>query len=54
MRNGLVRVAPYARKGNSLEYEIRRVTTEEEIKPNLIGLLNWSPMYVPIQNVYPS
>ena len=52
LREGLVRVAPYARKGNSLEYEIRRVTIEDKRLSDFNGLLNWSPMYIPVHNIY--
>lgn len=48
LNNGLVRVASQVSKGNSLEYEIRRVETEDEPNVNARGLLNWSPIYVTI------
>jgi 3-hydroxy-3-methylglutaryl CoA synthase len=35
-------------KGNSLEYEIRRVEVEEEEDASVKGLLNWAPIYIPI------
>ena len=48
LRKGLVRVAGNVSKGNSLEYEIRRVETENEQNVNAKGLLNWSPIYITI------
>jgi len=41
-----------AKKGSFLEYEIRRVECEEEEDPATAGLLNWSPIYVPVQKIY--
>ena len=52
LREGLVRVASTARKGASLEYEIRRVENENEENINAKGLLNWSPIYIPIPEKY--
>ena len=54
LNKGLVRVANDVKKGNSLEYEIRRVENENETNMNAIGLLNWSPIYIPIpdKNIY--
>jgi 3-hydroxy-3-methylglutaryl CoA synthase len=48
LSKGFVRVAGHVSKGNSLEYEIRRVETENEQNVNAKGLLNWSPIYIPI------
>ncbi len=48
LRKGLVRVAGNVGKGNSMEYEIRRVETENEENPDAKGLLNWSPIYITI------
>lgn len=48
LNKGLVRVAGHVSKGNALEYEIRRVETENEQNVNAKGLLNWSPIYIPI------
>jgi len=50
--NGLVRIAANVKKGACLEYEIRRLENKEETNFNAIGLLNWSPLYIPVQNVY--
>jgi len=50
--NGLVRIAANVKKGTCLEYEIRRLENKEETNFNAIGLLNWSPLYIPVQNVY--
>ncbi len=52
LNKGLVRVAWNVRKGNSLEYEVRRVENKEEKDFNAMGLLNWVPIYIPIQNIY--
>ena len=48
LKKGLVRVAGNVGKGNALEYEIRRVETENEQNFNAKGLLNWSPIYIAI------
>ncbi len=48
LSKGLVRVAGNVSKGNSLEYEIRRVEIENEQNVNAKGLLNWSPIYITI------
>jgi 3-hydroxy-3-methylglutaryl CoA synthase len=48
LAKGFVRVAGHVNKGNSLEYEIRRVEQEFEENVNAKGLLNWSPLYIPI------
>ncbi len=45
---GLVRVANNARKGDSLEYEIRRFENKNEQNINAKGLLNWIPVYITI------
>jgi len=50
LSKGLVRVAGNVRKGNSLEYEIRRVVTENEENVNAKGLLNWTPIYINLPN----
>ena len=50
LNKGLVRVAGNVRKGNSLEYEIRRVVTENEENVNAKGLLNWTPIYINLPN----
>ncbi|MFX1385712.1 MAG: hydroxymethylglutaryl-CoA synthase family protein [Promethearchaeota archaeon] len=52
LKKGLVRVTDTARKGSSLEYEIRRVENENEEDINAKGLLNWSPIYIPIPEKY--
>jgi 3-hydroxy-3-methylglutaryl CoA synthase len=52
LNKGLVRIANTAKKGNSLEYEIRRVENENEENLNAKGLLNWSPIYLPIPEEY--
>ncbi len=52
LKEGLVRVTYTARKGASLEYEIRRVENEFEENINAKGLLNWSPIYIPIPETY--
>ena len=50
--NGLVRIAGYVKPGTCLEYEIRRLVNRDETNFNAIGLLNWSPLYYPVQNIY--
>ncbi|MCK4479233.1 MAG: hydroxymethylglutaryl-CoA synthase family protein [Candidatus Lokiarchaeota archaeon] len=50
LSKGLVRVASNVSKGNSLEYEIRRVETEFEENANAKGLLNWTPFYINLPN----
>ena len=50
--NGLVRLAKEVKPGSCLEYEIRRLVNEDKTNFNAIGLLNWSPMYYPVQNIY--
>jgi 3-hydroxy-3-methylglutaryl CoA synthase len=54
VNKGLVRVAFNVKKGNVLEYELRRVEDKTEQNFNAIGLLNWSPIYLPIpfENIY--
>ncbi len=50
--NGLVRIAGEVKPGTCLEYEIRRLVNKDETNFNAIGLLNWSPMYYPVKNIY--
>ncbi len=52
LKEGLVRVASNVKKGSTLEYEIRRVDNETEENNNAKGLLNWSPIYLPIPEKY--
>ena len=52
MKEGLLRVAINVKKGSNLEYEIRRVDNETEENNNAKGLLNWSPIYLPIPEKY--
>ena len=52
LSNGLVRIAGNVKQGACLEYELRRIENKEETNINAIGLLNWSPLYVPVQKVY--
>ncbi|MFW9879217.1 MAG: hydroxymethylglutaryl-CoA synthase family protein [Candidatus Thorarchaeota archaeon] len=52
LADGLVRVAKKVTKGSTLEYEIRRVENENEQNFNAKGLLNWSPIYIPIPEKY--
>jgi len=52
LRKNLVRVAPYARKADVLEYELRRVGSDNEKDGKVIGFLNWSPIYVPVNTIY--
>jgi len=50
--NGLVRIAGEVKEGTLLEYEIRRNENKHETNVNAIGLLNWTPIYYPVQNIY--
>ncbi|MBY8987409.1 MAG: hydroxymethylglutaryl-CoA synthase family protein [Candidatus Lokiarchaeota archaeon] len=50
--NGLVRIAGNVKEGSCLEYELRRLENKDETNFNAIGLLNWSPLYYPVQNIY--
>jgi len=52
LKEGLVRVANNVKKGSALEYEIRRVENQNEENINAKGLLNWSPIYIPIPEKY--
>ena len=52
LKDNLVRIAPNAKVGNTLEYEIRRVNLENAEICDAPGLLNWSPMYSPVQKIY--
>ena len=52
LSNGLVRIIGNVDKGATLEYEIRRIENKDETNFNAIGLLNWSPLYIPVQHVY--
>jgi len=52
LNNGLVRIASNAKEGTILEYEIRRIENHNEENFNAIGLLNWTPLYIPVQKVY--
>ncbi|MHA1472774.1 MAG: hydroxymethylglutaryl-CoA synthase, partial [Promethearchaeota archaeon] len=50
--NGLVRISGDVKEGSCLEYEIRRLENKEETNFNAIGLLNWSPLYYPVQKIF--
>jgi len=54
LKEGLVRVAHNINKHNILEYEMRRVGPKDETNPSYtaIGLLNWVPMYIPVNQVF--
>lgn len=52
LRKGFVRIGYNGKKGNTLEYEMRRVKYENEKNFNAIGLLNWSPIYIPVTKIY--
>jgi hypothetical protein len=52
LSNDLVRIVGSVKEGTTLEYEIRRIENNNEKNPNAIGLLNWSPLYYPIENIY--
>ncbi|TFG01530.1 MAG: hydroxymethylglutaryl-CoA synthase family protein [Promethearchaeota archaeon] len=49
---GLVRITGKVEKGSTLEYEIRRIEKKNETNPNAIGLLNWTPVYIPTHIIY--
>jgi hydroxymethylglutaryl-CoA synthase len=50
--NDLVRIAYNVEEGTPLEYEIRRIENGDEKNINAIGLLNWTPVYIPAQYIY--
>ncbi|TFF88688.1 MAG: hypothetical protein EU548_08545, partial [Promethearchaeota archaeon] len=52
LAKGLVRITGNVTKGSSLEYEIRRVENKQETNPTAIGLLNWTPVYIPTHIIY--
>jgi 3-hydroxy-3-methylglutaryl CoA synthase len=52
LHKGLVRIGDNVKKGNILELGIRRVENKNEQNFNAIGLLNWTPVYVPAQKLY--
>jgi len=53
LKDGYVRIDKDVRPGSILEYEMRRVETEHDNSPNAVnGLLNWSPMYVSVKEIY--
>ncbi len=52
LTNDLVRIAPNARMGIVLECEIRRIGFGNLDKFEPVGLLNWTPIYVPAFVVY--
>ncbi|TFG06875.1 MAG: hydroxymethylglutaryl-CoA synthase family protein [Promethearchaeota archaeon] len=52
LKKGLVRLAWNVQKGNSLEYEIRRVSDKKQKDYNAVGLLNWVPLYIPVHKIY--
>ncbi len=53
LKDGYVRVDKDVRPGCILEYEMRRVEFEHDESPNAVnGLLNWSPMYVSVKEMF--
>ncbi|MFX1276369.1 MAG: hydroxymethylglutaryl-CoA synthase family protein [Promethearchaeota archaeon] len=54
LKDGLVRVAQNTQKGNILEYEMRRVAPKDEKNASYtaVGLLNWVPIYIPVDQVF--
>jgi 3-hydroxy-3-methylglutaryl CoA synthase len=52
LTKGLVRITGDVSKGSALEYEIRRIENKNETNPNAIGLLNWTPVYIPTHIIY--
>ncbi|MFX1496711.1 MAG: hydroxymethylglutaryl-CoA synthase family protein [Promethearchaeota archaeon] len=51
LSQGLVRIDGSVMEGNTLEYEIRRVNHVDK-NAEALGLLNWTPTYVPIEKIY--
>ncbi len=53
LKEGWVRISGNVKKGNCLEYEIRRIENKNEQNYNAVGLLNWIPVYIgPIDIIY--
>jgi len=53
LKDGYVRVDKDVRPGSILEYEMRRVEFEHDESPNAVnGLLNWSPIYVSVKEMF--
>ncbi|MHA1150597.1 MAG: hydroxymethylglutaryl-CoA synthase family protein [Promethearchaeota archaeon] len=52
LNDNLVQVDPMSKKGNSLEYHIRRVHFNNFEMFEASGLLDWAPLYIPIQQLF--
>ena len=54
LKEGYVRVDRNVKLGTILEYEMRRIDCQEEktCPSDVVGLLNWSPMYVAVKSIY--
>ncbi|MHA1782267.1 MAG: hydroxymethylglutaryl-CoA synthase family protein [Promethearchaeota archaeon] len=52
LNEGLVRISGNVKKGSLLEYELRRVDSRNNSNQSGYGLLNWSPLYVPVSKIY--
>lgn len=53
LHEGYVRVDKNAKKGDIVEYEIRRINVmENDEEHNVHGILNWVPTYYPISRIY--
>jgi 3-hydroxy-3-methylglutaryl CoA synthase len=52
LTKGLVRITGDVSEGSALEYEIRRIEKKNETNLNAIGLLNWTPVYIPTHTIY--
>jgi len=50
-RDGFIRITPNSKKGDIMEYEIRRIDIKEEKGCEVEGLLNWIPTYSPTKRV---
>ncbi len=52
INDNLVRVAPNAKKGCILEYEMRRINFKDGEISEVVGLIQYAPMYLPVENIY--
>ncbi|MBN1802291.1 MAG: hydroxymethylglutaryl-CoA synthase family protein [Candidatus Lokiarchaeota archaeon] len=54
LKDGLVRVAHTTQKESILEYEMRRVFPKDETNASYtaVGMLNWIPMYIPVDHIF--
>ncbi|MFW9770792.1 MAG: hydroxymethylglutaryl-CoA synthase family protein [Candidatus Thorarchaeota archaeon] len=52
LSKGLVRITGKVTQGNALEYEIRRIDNNSVKNGEALGLLNWAPIYLPVEKIY--